>query len=194
MSDVGLSTLWENQDPPRKEILKQHYWEWVEHREITKPNQGKLTTEFHLHKQTRFLEPYLDIIQVPQDRMLFIHFRFGTLPVGEVTVKWHSSTPNTSNCPSCKAPVESVAHVMFACPAYVQPRSKNGPQINFCLWSGQVFKTYVGHQKKGPNKRITVICRMASTLSCSRGHWFPLFVIHTHFIAHNHFANLFGEG
>lgn len=81
-----------------------------------------LIVSFLKFKSTPHHELYWYIISKPFNRRQYFTFRIGTLPITPFTCNW---SPNADNkCPTCTDKIETLSHVLFACPAYLGPWNK----------------------------------------------------------------------
>lgn len=120
---LAMRMLWENPleaSFPSENILKEKYWEWAAFNAWSNSDSSSMVGIFLETKLTPRLESYWDNITRPRDRKLYFQLRAGSLPLKSLMSRW---TPTSDNiCPACGSHSETVAHLLFACPAYALPR------------------------------------------------------------------------
>lgn len=105
---------------PSKSDFKKAYWEWTVNNYYSNSQNSVIIGSFLSIKHEFQLEGYWEVIQRPLDRKLYHQFRVGSLPTRDITSKW---SPESSDlCMGCGRTRETLAHILFVCPLYNQPR------------------------------------------------------------------------
>ena len=122
LTKLGFSDYWHNPNSipsNASRILKCHFWNSHYAQAHTDPNVGSLTLHYLTFKTFPKFETFLDTIEPPFAKSLYLKFRLGTLPTRAFCTKWANHVNSQSLlCPSCSNADETVSHILFFCPSY----------------------------------------------------------------------------
>ena len=127
LTRLGLEDLLSNPQaisPGNNLLVKTTYWDFLLLATVRLTSNDNATGRFLLFKPLPAYESYLDEVSPPWAKTLFIKFRLGVLKINQFTYKWKTGGGKSKYCPVCPNRIESVEHILFACPLYKGPRRK----------------------------------------------------------------------